>query len=65
MESEEDIRHRLEIASDELSRVGEYDYIVINDELTNAVNDIKTIISAEKLKVSRRKKIISEVKNYV
>lgn len=64
-ESEEDIRHRLEIASDELSRVGEYDYIVINDELTNAVNDIKTIISAEKLKVSRRNKIISEVKNYV
>lgn len=64
-ESEEDIRHRLEIAADELSRIEEYNYIVINDELENAVNDVKTIISAEKLKVSRRNKIISEVKNYV
>ena len=64
-ESEEDIRHRLEIAADELSRIEEYNYIVINDELENVVNDVKTIISAEKLKVSRRNKIISEVKNYV
>lgn len=64
-ESEEDIRHRLEIAADELLRIEEYNYIVINDELENAVNDVKTIISAEKLKVSRRNKIISEVKNYV
>ena len=64
-ESEEDIRHRLEIAADELSRIEEYNYIVINDELENVVNDVKTIISAEKLKVSRRNKIISEVKKYV
>lgn len=64
-ESEEDIRHRLEIAADELSRIEEYNYIVINDELEDVVNDVKTIISAEKLKVSRRNKIISEVKNYV
>lgn len=64
-ESEEDIRHRLEIASEELSRIDEYNYIVINDELSDAVNDVKTIISAEKLKVSRRNKIISEVKKYV
>ncbi len=64
-ESDEDIERRLKIAADELSNINEYDYIVINDELENAVNDVKTIISAEKLKISRRNNIISEVKNYV
>lgn len=60
-EDEEDVRRRLDIACRELERICEYDYVVVNDELTDAVRDIKTIIFAEKLKVSRRNKIISEV----
>lgn len=64
-ETDGDIERRLKIATSELSRVGEYDYIVINDKLEDAVNDVKTIIQAEKLKISRRNNIISEVKNYV
>lgn len=64
-ESEEDVKHRLDIAYTELSRINEYDYIVVNDDLEDAVNDVKTIIAAEKLKISRRNNIISEVKKYV
>lgn len=64
-EDDEDIRRRLNIACNELDRIKEYDYVVINDDLSSAVDEIKTIITAEKLKVSRRKNILSEVKNYV
>ncbi len=64
-ESDEDIRRRLDIALEELTRIGEYDYVVVNDDLESAVDDIKTIIKAEKLKVSRRNNILSEVKNHV
>lgn len=64
-EDDEDVRRRLNIACEELNRIGEYDYVVVNDDLESAVEEIKTIIMAEKLKVSRRKNILSEVKNYV
>lgn len=60
-EDDEDVRRRLDIAYDELARIGEYDYVVVNDDLMSAVDDVKTIILAEKLKVSRRKNILSEV----
>ncbi len=61
-EDEEDVRRRLDIACNELARIGEYDYVVVNDDLMSAVDEIKTIIKAEQLKVSRRKNILSEVK---
>lgn len=64
-EDDEDVKRRLNIACEELNRIGEYDYVVVNDDLESAVDEIKTIIMAEKLKVSRRKNILSEVKNYV
>lgn len=60
-EDDEDVRRRLNIACEELARISEYDYVVVNDDLESAVDDIKTIISAEQLKVSRRKNILSEV----
>lgn len=60
-EDDEDVRRRLDIACNELTRICEYDYVVVNDDLMSAVDDIKTIISAEKLKVSRRNNLLSEV----
>ncbi len=60
-EDEEDVRRRLDIACTELARIGEYDYVVINDDLESAVDEIKTIIRAESLRVSRRKNVLSEV----
>ena len=44
---EEDIRRRLESAPGELSRASEYDYIVINDDLEEAVRAVEAILTAE------------------
>ena len=60
-ENDDDVARRLSIARDELNRMPEYDYVVINDDLNEAVDEVKTIISAEQFKFSRRKKFLSEV----
>lgn len=61
-EDEEDVLRRLKIAFNEIERCrNEYDYVVINDDLQDAVDDIKTIINAEKHKVSRCNIFLSEV----
>ncbi len=54
---------RLDIARDELARAPEFDYIVENDALDEAVEDIITIIKAEKLKTNKMKNKLSEVIN--
>lgn len=63
-ETPEDINRRFENAFEELNFVGEYDYFVVNDKVENAVEDIKNIIRAEKLRVKRhsdiKEKIISQ-----
>ncbi len=64
-EDEETINHRLVIAREEIRRASEYDYIVINDTVDNAVCGMETVISAERKKTIRNKKIISEVINNV
>lgn len=48
------ISHRLADAKEELEHMGEYDYLVTNDALDNAVADVKAIVRAEKCKLSRR-----------
>lgn len=60
-ENDDDVARRLSIARDELNKMPEYDYVVINDDLNEAVDEVKTIISAEQLKFSRRKNFLSEV----
>ena len=61
-EEEDDVLRRLKIAVREIERCREeYDYVVINDDLQNAVDDIITIINAETHKVSRCNKFLSEV----
>ena len=60
-ETEEIINQRLDAALEEIKRAEEYDYIVVNGQLDLAVEDIIKIISAEGLKLSRRKHIIDEV----
>lgn len=59
----ESIIKRLDIAKDELARAEEFDYIVENDVLEEAVEDIITIIKAEKLKTNKMKNKLSEVIN--
>lgn len=60
-ESEEEINTRFKNAFRELDFVGEYDYFIINDKVSQAVIDIENIIAAEKLRVKRHKDIKSEV----
>ena len=54
-ETEDIIEKRLTAAKEEISRANEYDYIVVNDVLLEAVEDIATIIKAERMKSNRAK----------
>ena len=62
-DDDKSIIKRLEIAKDEFARAPEFDYIVENDVLEEAVEDIITIIKAEKLKTNKMKNKLSEVIN--
>ena len=64
-DDEETINHRLVIAREEIRKSSDYDYIVVNDDIENAVRKFSGIIDAERLKTIRNKKIISEVINNV
>ena len=52
-ETDEVIEKRLAAAKGEMQRANEYDYIVVNDVLSEAVEDIATIIKAERMKSDR------------
>lgn len=52
-DSETAIEERLKTARRELNLMNNYDYAVVNDQVDLAVERIKTIITAEHLKVSR------------
>ena len=55
------IEARLNRAREELLAFKEYDYIVINDNLEDAVTDIKQIVQAEKLRSYRYKSYIEQM----
>ncbi|MBQ4349428.1 MAG: guanylate kinase [Clostridia bacterium] len=61
-DEEETIRSRLEIAKQELGRAGEYDYIIENDVLEEAVEDLISIIRAERFKT---KYMINKVREVI
>jgi guanylate kinase len=46
------VEKRLEKVYDELGYLSEFDYMIVNDELNRALNELKSIIIAEKLKVA-------------
>ena len=52
-ETEEQIRKRLSCAVGEINTLASYDYVIINDDIDVAVENLKSIISAERCKVSR------------
>lgn len=54
-DDEDTIRRRLEEADAELAQWDQYDYLVINDELDQAVRDLTAIVRAEQLKAPGRK----------
>ena len=50
-DSMEVIEHRLSMAMDEIRQMFEYDYFVVNDDLEEAVEKVKSIVSAEHARV--------------
>ncbi len=48
------VARRLDTARVELGRMDEFDYIVVNDKLDEAVADVKSIIRAERCRAKRR-----------
>jgi guanylate kinase len=48
------IRSRMAKAGDEMSHWAEYDYVVINREIEDAFQDVRTILGAERLKRERQ-----------
>lgn len=49
-ETEEQIHSRLKRAMDEFSEIGKYDYVIENNTVDDAVNDLMSILKAERLK---------------
>ena len=62
-ETVEVIEKRIAVALGEISRATEYDYIVVNDDLSEAVNDFAAIIAADRLKTERQSALIDFVLN--
>lgn len=60
-ESEEVINLRMAESLGEIKRAVEYDYIVVNDDLSTAVLDVIAIIRGSKYALKRQKNIIDEV----
>lgn len=60
-DSEDSIKARMAIAKCELERADEYDYIVENDDLHEAVNDVLAIIRAEQLRINNMQNKLREV----
>ena len=60
-ETESDILKRLKTAYEELNYAKEYDYLVVNDELLDAVGKVESIITAEKCKTERKIDIIKNI----
>ena len=63
-EDMETVSRRLETARQEMQAAYDYDYIVVNDRLEDAVDELKAIFAAEKIKTANRKTMIDEVLRY-
>ena len=50
----EAIAHRLENAREEMRQWNRYDYVVVNDDLDRAFTQVKSILTAERLRQTRR-----------
>lgn len=53
-DSEEVIARRLAAVREEIAHLGEYDYVIINNELEQAQEDLISIVRAERLRLSRQ-----------
>lgn len=64
-ESNEVIEERVSKASGEIQLAGNYDYIIVNDALEDAIEDFFAVIRAEKLKSAYSPELINKILNEV
>ena len=64
-EDMETIDKRIKRAEEELEYLPDYDYLVINDTVNEAVKDIDCIVTAERMKCSRNPEITNKFKGDV
>lgn len=60
-ETEETLNNRLCVALEEIKCAAEYDYIVVNDDLSKAAEDLLCIINSDALKTDRNIEILNGV----
>lgn len=60
-ETDEVIKRRITKAIEEISSAHNYDYVLVNNELEKAVEDFKSVISAEEHKAEYSEEFINEV----
>ena len=60
-DDESTIRERMKKASDEISHYSEYDYIIINNDLSRSINTAQAILEAERCKRRR----LTDLPNFV
>jgi guanylate kinase len=52
-DSEDAIQRRLQVARDEVAAFAEYDFVIVNDELIAAVDQLRGIVIAERARLQR------------
>lgn len=60
-ESAEAVKGRLDASLREITQAVNYDYIVVNDDLDEAVNELSSIIVGERCRIDRKEYLINEV----
>jgi guanylate kinase len=60
-DSPEDLEVRLRRAPEELRQYSAFDYVIINDEVEKAVNQLASIIYAERARCMRQESLVREV----
>ena len=60
-EDEQTVNNRLAIARGELAQAQQYDYIVVNDTVEQAVEDLDCIVRANRSQTENKKAFLDEV----
>lgn len=60
-DTEEEIARRLGMAQDEISHYGEFEYVLVNNDLTQTVSRVRAILEAERLRRHR----LPQLKDFV
>lgn len=60
-ESNNSLEERVRIGFSEIKSIHDYDYIVVNDDLSLAIREVKSIILAERCSVKRNAELIDKI----